>query len=129
MDRIQTIVRQVADEVPNQRKPCQRLACGDHLDILKSAKPVVCQDEGVEFGAHCCEVRVDSRDFVVSEHEGLEPAQLGQLLQPPDIVLRQVDALELVVGRRQVLQVGDLVAPQVDVELVERVQVLLRLAH
>ncbi len=50
--------------------------------------------------------------------------QVGQHLDLSYLVISQVDAAELVVCRSQVLQVRDFVPAEVEVELVQRVQVL-----
>jgi hypothetical protein len=58
-------------------------------------------------------------DAVVVEEEALEPRQVGEVVDFPDLVVGEVDRVELVQRRAQVLDQRDLVAWGVDVTILK----------
>ena len=58
---------------------------------------------------HCLFASSFLPDSVVVQEEGLDPGEEGEVVELPHLVVREVDAVELVQGRAQVLHQGNLV--------------------
>ena len=93
--------------------------------LTKFADSIIGKDYRVGLGTNFSEITVYGLDFIVSQQERLKPHEPGQLFEPSDIIISQIHTLKLVICRRQILQVRYFVASQVDVELIQRVEVLL----
>ena len=63
---------------------------------------------------------------VIIQEQGLGPRQEGKPVQLPDLVVAEVEGVELVERGAQVLDDGDLVAPQVQLPVPHRVDILRR---
>ena len=68
----------------------------------------------------------EANNPVVIQEQGLGPGQEGKPVQLPDLVVAEVEGVELVERGAQVLDDGDLVAPQVQLPVPHRVDILRR---
>ena len=91
------------------------MICGvppNHAQTIKfsSLNVVVGHDEGVQLRQVLLQVLAEPADPVVVEEQGLDPGEEGDVVNLADLVVGEVDGVELVQGRTEVLDEGDLVA-------------------
>ena len=119
---IVAIVRQITYDIVQTHESLQ--LSWQVIQLTKLLESVALQDDRVQPRTHLCEVFSNSGDPVIGEHESLQSQELRQLIKFGDVVIGQVHTGKLVISGRQVFEVWHSVTPQVQVELVERIEVL-----